>query len=64
LRFEIFRNGFGGLAQLARAPALHAGGRRFESDILHHGNIKLEERKKKIEIVQYIEMMKDERLKK
>ena len=25
----------GGLAQLARAPALHAGGRRFDSDILH-----------------------------
>ncbi len=27
----------GGLAQLARAPALHAGGHRFDSDILHHG---------------------------
>jgi hypothetical protein len=26
----------GGLAQLARAPALHAGGHRFESDILHN----------------------------
>ena len=26
---------FGGLAQLARAPALHAGGRGFESHILH-----------------------------
>ena len=26
---------FGGIAQLARAPALQAGGRRFESDILH-----------------------------
>ena len=26
---------FGGLAQLARAPALQAGGHRFESDILH-----------------------------
>ena len=26
---------FGGLAQLARASALHAGGHRFESDILH-----------------------------
>ena len=25
----------GGLAQLARAPALHAGGQRFESVILH-----------------------------
>ena len=29
-----FQNG--GLAQLARAPALHAGGRRFDSDILHY----------------------------
>ena len=28
----------GGLAQLARAPALHAGGQRFESVILHHAN--------------------------
>ena len=27
---------FGELAQLARAPALHAGGQRFESVILHH----------------------------
>ncbi len=26
----------GELAQLARAPALHAGGHRFESDILHN----------------------------
>ena len=29
-RYEV-----GGLAQLARAPALHAGGQRFESVILH-----------------------------
>ncbi len=28
----------GGLAQLARAPALHAGGQRFESVILHQKN--------------------------
>ena len=27
----------GGLAQLARAPALQAGGQRFESVILHRG---------------------------
>src|SRR5690606_9270171 len=27
----------GELAQLARAPALHAGGHRFDSDILHLG---------------------------
>ena len=25
----------GGIAQLARAPALQAGGRRFDSDYLH-----------------------------
>ena len=29
---------FGGLAQLARAPALHAGGHRFDSDILHNSD--------------------------
>ena len=28
---------YGGLAQLARAPALQAGGQRFESVILHVG---------------------------
>jgi hypothetical protein len=28
----------GGLAQLARAPALHAGGHRFDSDILHNSS--------------------------
>ena len=28
---------YGGLAQLARAPALQAGGQRFESVILHYG---------------------------
>ena len=28
----------GGLAQLARASALHAEGHRFESDILHQNN--------------------------
>ena len=26
----------GGIAQLARAPALQAGGRRFDSDYLHN----------------------------
>jgi hypothetical protein len=33
----------GELAQLARAPALHAGGQRFESVILHivHRNFSL-----------------------
>ena len=29
----------GGLAQLARAPALQAGGHRFDSDILHQKNL-------------------------
>ena len=29
------RSRTGGLAQLARAPALQAGGHRFDSDILH-----------------------------
>ena len=38
--FQIFKLSYfpiktGGLAQLARAPALHAGGQRFESVILH-----------------------------
>ena len=33
LTFAAAKNG--GLAQLARAPALHAGGQRFESVILH-----------------------------
>ena len=32
---------FGGLAQLARAPALHAGGQRFESVILHPKTLEL-----------------------
>ena len=27
---------YGGIAQLARAPALQAGGHRFESGYLHH----------------------------
>ena len=39
----------GGLAQLARAPALHAGGQRFESVILH--NSKLNIRRDKYERV-------------
>ena len=30
----------GGLAQLARAPALQAGGQRFESVILHTSDMK------------------------
>ena len=39
VRFVIRRflslSDYGGLAQLARAPALQAGGQRFESVILH-----------------------------
>ena len=35
LTFAAAKNG--GLAQLARAPALHAGGQRFESVILYDG---------------------------
>ena len=34
----------GGLAQLARAPALQAGGHRFDSDILHRGDDLFKER--------------------
>ena len=34
---------FGGLAQLARAPALLAGGHRFESVILHTEDIDMME---------------------
>ena len=33
---EMLESQYGGLAQLARAPALQAGGHRFDSDILHH----------------------------
>ena len=33
--FKNLKLKFGGLAQLARAPALHAGGQRFDSVILH-----------------------------
>ena len=35
-QFSIINSPFGGLAQLARAPALQAGGQRFESVILHY----------------------------
>ena len=33
----------GGLAQLARASALHAEGHRFDSDILHRSSFKQED---------------------
>ena len=36
LHFLILSLSLGGLAQLARAPALQAGGQRFESVILHY----------------------------
>ena len=39
-RFSCFKSlrseGDGAVAQLARAPALQAGGRRFDSDQLHN----------------------------
>ena len=38
---EFFFNG--GLAQMARASALHAEGHRFESDILHQNRVRLSE---------------------
>lgn len=47
----------GGLAQLARAPALHAGGHRFESDILHQVRM----RRKSNEDQKYIDVIKDEK---
>ena len=34
---------YGGLAQMARASALHAEGHRFESDILHQNRVSLSE---------------------
>ena len=34
----VWNEKYGGLAQLARAPALQAGGQRFESVILHQVN--------------------------
>ncbi len=37
-RFRCLDNPCGRLAQLARAPALHAGGRRFESGTAHPGS--------------------------
>jgi hypothetical protein len=33
--YSLLTTSYGELAQLARAPALHAGGHRFDSDILH-----------------------------
>ena len=36
-KFNLFWQ-YGGIAQLARAPALQAGGHRFESDYLHQIN--------------------------
>ncbi len=39
----------GGLAQLARAPALQAGGHRFDSDILHRSEKRKAKREEKRE---------------
>ena len=35
----VWNEKYGGLAQLARAPALQAGGRRFKSDTIHENLI-------------------------
>ena len=40
--FSTFQFSSGGLAQLARAPALQAGGQRFESVILHKGENRMD----------------------
>ena len=48
----------GGLAQLARAPALHAGGHRFDSDILHQSS--RENGNPRREAVNLIESLPDE----
>ena len=45
---------FGGLAQLARAPALQAGGQRFESVILHSSKGKSEKWKVKNHIFYFL----------
>ena len=37
--WDYTKQAHGGLAQLARAPALQAGGHRFESDILHSAGV-------------------------
>ena len=42
---ESLRENFGGLAQLARASALHAEGQRFESVILHQKLLKHQKRR-------------------
>ncbi len=42
-RLSIFNSQLsGGLAQLARAPALQAGGQRFDSVILHKRGVRKE----------------------
>jgi hypothetical protein len=41
-KVEELKSPSGGLAQLARAPALQAGGHRFDSDILHSVKSSLE----------------------
>ena len=43
----ITNDQYGGLAQLARAPALHAGGPGFESLILHQRSLESRKRVKK-----------------
>ena len=36
---STLKNQYGGVAQLARAPALQAGGQEFDSPQLHHADL-------------------------
>ena len=36
---DAYKNGDGAVAQLARAPALQAGGQEFDSPQLHHADL-------------------------
>ena len=56
---------YGGLAQLARAPALQAGGQRFESVILHHSDADFSSsvRKEIFDILTHKTVSKDFKLK-
>ena len=55
---------FGGLAQLARAPALQAGGQRFESVILHktNGHFRRRQRRERTpgKEIEYIDILEAE----
>ena len=38
---DAYKNGDGAVAQLARAPALQAGGQEFDSPQLHHADLQI-----------------------